>query len=128
MLALASPRFTASRSIARSLARSFSVSTLDGDNAAVQTFLADNKLAVLYYTATWCPPCKAIKPIYERLSTEYPDVAFGKIDVDENPEASAEAAISAVPTFLFVNDKNIKDRFSGADEASLKIKLDSLQN
>ena len=82
------------------------------DNAAVKAFVSSNPKAVLYFTATWCPPCKTIKPVYEELSAKHTGVKFGKVDVDANPDAAGEAAISAVPTFLFVKDEEIVDRFS----------------
>jgi thioredoxin 1 len=96
------------------------------EQAHVTAFLDKHPQAVLYYTATWCPPCKAIKPVYEELSSKYSSIGFGKIDIDDNEEAAHEAAISAVPTFLFVKDKAIIDRFSGADRSQLEAKLDAL--
>ena len=39
---------------------------------------------ILYFTASWCPPCKMIAPIYASLAETYPAVAFGKIDIDDN--------------------------------------------
>jgi thioredoxin 1 len=59
---------------------------------------------VLYYTATWCPPCRAIAPIFEKLSEKYENVVFTKIDVDQLPEAAAAASISSVPTFILKNN------------------------
>ena len=53
-----------------------------------------NDKSILYFTATWCPPCKAIKPVYEKLAKEYPEVAFGKIDIDDNQETAAEFEVS----------------------------------
>jgi thiol-disulfide isomerase/thioredoxin len=58
---------------------------------------------VLYYTATWCPPCRAIAPIFEKLSEKYENIVFTKIDVDQLPEAATAASIRSVPTFIFKN-------------------------
>lgn len=66
---------------------------------------ADNK--VLYFTASWCPPCRAIGPIYEKASKQFPTVKFIKIDIDEMPEAAGAHAISSVPTFIFFNGSKI---------------------
>ena len=73
-----------------------------------------------------CPPCKAIKPLYEELSDKYGDVAFGKIDVDENSEAAAEFNISAVPTFIFFDGEEQIERFSGADPNQLESLIKDL--
>ena len=79
---------------------------------------------VVYYFR--CPPCKAIKPLYEELSKKYSDVAFGKIDVDENSEAAAEFNISAVPTFVFFDGEEQIERFSGADPNQLESLIKDL--
>jgi thioredoxin 1 len=60
---------------------------------------------VLYFTATWCPPCRAIKPVFEKLSNEYTNVNFVKIDIDENEQTAYDYQITSVPTFVFLAGK-----------------------
>jgi thiol-disulfide isomerase/thioredoxin len=58
----------------------------------------DKKLAVTYFTAKWCGPCRHISPEVDRLSGQYNDVRFLKVDLDE-PELQKTvdaAGISAV--------------------------------
>jgi len=92
--------------------------------------LADNKKAVFVdFTASWCPPCKMIKPIYESLAEEHKDlegVKFVKIDVDENDETAQEYAIRSMPTFkVFVDGKEVQaDGFGGASVEKLKAMVD----
>ncbi|KAH8956356.1 hypothetical protein BDL97_07G035200 [Sphagnum fallax] len=43
----------------------------------------DKKLAVTYFTAKWCGPCRHISPEVDRLSGQYNDVRFLKVDLDE---------------------------------------------
>ena len=74
----------------------------------------------MYFTATWCPPCKMISPVYDELSSRYPDVAFGKVDVDDNQDSAVEFQISAVPTFVFSKGKEVATKFSGADKGQLE--------
>ncbi len=45
---------------------------------------------ILYFSSTWCQPCKNFKPIMERVSRELP-VEF--IDIDANPQLVAEYGI-----------------------------------
>merc|ERR1719491_154116 len=96
------------------------------DLEATKKFTEINAKSVLYFTATWCPPCKAIKPVYEKLSDKYGDVAFGKIDIDDNQDAAAEYQISSVPTFVFLNGKEKYGQFSGADKAQLESVIKDL--
>jgi thioredoxin 1 len=68
---------------------------------------------------SWCGPCQQIKPIYDNMTRQYPDVAFGKIDVDDNSDAAAGAEITVVPTFILNKDNREFKRFSGADPTQL---------
>jgi len=92
--------------------------------------LADNKKAVFVdFTASWCPPCKMIKPIFEELAETHKDlegVKFVKIDVDENEEVSQENAIRSMPTFkVFVDGKEVpEDGFGGASVEKLKAMVE----
>ena len=90
------------------------------DESKVEQFSSQNSKSVLYFTATRCPPCKAIKPVYEKMSEKHPTVAFGKVDVDENSDSAANFEISAVPTFIVFDGKTPIEKFSGADAGLLE--------
>eukprot|EP00534_Pseudo-nitzschia_fraudulenta_P000060 CAMPEP_0201125492 /NCGR_PEP_ID=MMETSP0850-20130426/21689_1 /ASSEMBLY_ACC=CAM_ASM_000622 /TAXON_ID=183588 /ORGANISM="Pseudo-nitzschia fraudulenta, Strain WWA7" /LENGTH=106 /DNA_ID=CAMNT_0047393541 /DNA_START=359 /DNA_END=679 /DNA_ORIENTATION=- len=96
------------------------------DLEATEKFTEINAKSVLYFTATWCPPCKAIKPVYESLSDEYEGIGFGKIDIDDNQDAAVEYQISSVPTFVFFDGKEKYGQFSGADQNQLEAVLKDL--
>ena len=67
-----------------------------------------------------------IAPIYTELASKYPDIAFGKVDVDENQDAAVEFQIQAVPTFVFSKNKESVNKFSGADKDQLESLLQEL--
>ena len=122
----------ASRSLLRPVTRSqtsrlFSVINLS-DLEAVDKFKAVNSKSLLYFTATWCPPCKQIKPIYEQMAKDHPTVAFGKVDVDDNADAAVEYEISAVPTFVALHSEEAVARFSGADSNQLTAVVKALED
>jgi len=58
---------------------------------------------ILYFTASWCPPCKAIGPVFETLSKKHTTLSFVKIDVDNLPDTALDYGIRSVPTFVFIN-------------------------
>ena len=74
-----------------------------GDDSAFNKISETNTKKILYFTATWCPPCKAIAPIFETLSKKHPDLSFVKIDVDSLTETAQKYQIRSVPTFIFMN-------------------------
>ena len=60
--------------------------------------------AVVDLNATWCGPCRMLKPVLEKLETEISDVEFYGIDVDDNPEFAEAFGVSSIPCVLFLKD------------------------
>ena len=51
--------------------------------------LKGDKLVVIDFTASWCPPCQMIAPKYAELATEVEEKAIlVKVDVDNNDETA----------------------------------------
>ena len=91
------------------------------NNISGLTDLTNNSapLNVLYFTASWCGPCKMISPHVEKLSNEYPKVNFYKIDVDEFEDLTSEASVNCMPTFLVYKNNQKVGNMEGADEKAL---------
>eukprot|EP00934_Nitzschia_sp_Nitz4_P005821 Nitzschia sp. Nitz4//scaffold10_size219509//24283//24709//NITZ4_001399-RA/size219509-augustus-gene-0.262-mRNA-1//-1//CDS//3329532833//5811//frame0 len=81
------------------------------------------KLVVLDFTATWCPPCRFIGPIFEKMAEENPGADFFKVDVDEAQDIAAECGIQAMPTFQFYKRGMKIDDMTGADKDKLALKV-----
>lgn len=62
-----------------------------------------------------------IAPVYSQLSESFPNITFGKVDVDEMDEIAFAAGIRSMPTFqVHINGKIQTDLgFSGADATKL---------
>ncbi|KAF2786519.1 thioredoxin-domain-containing protein [Melanomma pulvis-pyrius CBS 109.77] len=88
-----------------------------------RTLLTSHTYLVADFYATWCPPCKQIAPIYNNLSNTHSSpsaFAFVKINVDEQPEISAQYGIQSLPTFLLFKDGKVVQEIKGAFPAVLK--------
>lgn len=73
-------------------------------------------MKVLYFTATWCGPCKGFKKTWEAVSNSdlREKMTFQMVDVDKEPELATQHNIRAVPTMVLLEgDKEVK-RISGA--------------
>ena len=60
--------------------------------------------AVVDLNATWCGPCRMLKPVLEKIEGEITDVDFYGIDVDDNPEFAEAFGVSSIPCVLFLKD------------------------
>lgn len=61
-------------------------------------------MKVLYFSATWCGPCKMFKPILQHVTSEL-GTFVNYIDVDQNPDSVSRYNISSVPT-LIIEDQS----------------------
>ena len=68
---------------------------------------------IVDFWAEWCGPCKMIAPILDELDTEYPGIKFAKLNVDENPEASAKYGVRSIPAVLAFKDGKLVSQFVG---------------
>jgi|SaaInl0LU_22_DNA_1037365.scaffolds.fasta_scaffold10016_4 thioredoxin 1 len=74
----------------------------------------NNKVFIDFY-ADWCGPCKMMMPVLETVSEEFKDseVTFVKVNADEERELSAEFGVRGIPTFVMIDNGEIKERYSG---------------
>lgn len=77
------------------------------------------------YTASWCNPCKMMKPIIETLSTKYAGkVKFEEVDIDTHAEEADRMGILSVPTMhIIVGDKIMQTLVGYQDQAQLEKAL-----
>ncbi|KAJ6111975.1 thioredoxin trx1 [Penicillium sp. IBT 18751x] len=76
--------------------------------------------------ATWCGPCKAVAPVYEKLSESFPQVKFYKVDVDEQAEIAQELNVNAMPTYVFFKDGQKFSQVVGGDMKAVEKNLNDL--
>jgi thioredoxin 1 len=62
-------------------------------------------ITLVDFWASWCGPCRQFGPIFERVSEKNPDVVFGKVDTEANPDLASTFNVSAIPTLMVIRDR-----------------------
>lgn len=71
-----------------------------------KTEAATNLPKLWDFWATWCPPCKQLKPTIEALEKEYEGkIEIKSIDTDQNKELAQKFNVQAIPTLVFLDAK-----------------------
>ena len=82
------------------------------------TFEADvlkSELPVIVdFSAVWCPPCKMMAPVLDRLAVEFQGkVTVGELDVDDNQDIAIRYSVMAMPTLGLFRGGKMIDRMVG---------------
>ena len=82
---------------------------------------------IVDFTASWCPPCRALAPVFENLSQTYAGkLRFARMDTDENLQTPVQVGIQGMPTLvLFAHGQPI-GRLIGPHPARLQQGIDRL--
>jgi len=68
---------------------------------------------ILYFSASWCSPCRTLGPIMESLSGQ---INYEKIDVDNNQDLSIQYGVRNIPTLILVENGEAVGRLTGLQQ------------
>ncbi len=89
-----------------------------------EEFIRKNPVSIVDFWAPWCSPCIAMEPALKKLEEEMANIAFAKLNVDDNPEIAREYGIMSIPTLLvFINGKEMERIIGFLSEERLREKL-----
>jgi len=73
---------------------------------------------ILYFSAVWCGPCKALAPTMDQLASQ--GMPVQKIDVDQDNNMSAQYGVRNVPTLIKVDANGVEQgRLVGNQSADI---------
>ena len=86
--------------------------TLTADN--FKDTINSKDIVIVDFWADWCGPCKSFAPTFEAASEKHPDIAFAKVNTEEEREMSAGFNIRSIPTLMVFREQIILYAEAGA--------------
>ncbi len=90
------------------------MSVLKINNNNFNEIINSNKTVLIDFYADWCGPCRMVAPVIKEIADENPEIAVGKINVDEEPELAAKFGVVSIPMLVVIKEGKLAGQSVGA--------------
>lgn len=90
------------------------MSVIEGnkDNFESEVLKSDKKVLV-DFNATWCGPCRMLKPVIDEIAATNDSIKVVSIDVDDEEELAEQYNVSSIPCLVLFDKGNEVERSVG---------------
>ena len=82
--------------------------------ADFESTVTGNDFVVVDFWAPWCGPCRSFAPTYEKVSEEFPNVVFAKVNTEDEQGIAGHFQIRSIPTLMVFRENIIIYSEAGA--------------
>lgn len=80
--------------------------------------IGNEKAVLVDFYATWCPPCKMLAPVLEKVASSRADFDVIKVNIDENQDLAMQYRVEVVPTMVVFKGGKPVDKIVGFTDES----------
>ena len=99
------------------------MATVELNQSNFESTVTGNDMVIVDFWAPWCGPCRSFAPTYEKISEQYPDIVFAKVNTEVEQGIAASFNIRSIPTLMIFREKVILYAEAGALPASALTQL-----
>lgn len=90
--------------------------------------IRDHDIVLIDFWAEWCGPCRSFAPIFEQAAENHPDIAFGKVDIEQQQEVAQQFGIRSIPTLAIFREQTLVMLEAGAmPESTLEQAIETVR-
>lgn len=67
--------------------------------------ITNNDFVIVDFWAPWCDPCVNFTPTFEAAAEKNPDIVFGMVDTEADPEISDYFEVAKIPAILVIREQ-----------------------